>query len=311
MSFKYLNPGFPGLLDVTGGTLVTDESLSRTGVAFWQKDDSQGMNFSSLPKEIYCKFDFFLYYDKDSATDYEINVRTNYPSSGVSIIKTNTYTQLLSYVYGDRTYISSTAKETDFQEKTHLVRNQVNTIFFHVKTSSQSDGVFELYANGTKIVSSTQKISLQEPVVMVISSTKAVAPISGIILSDEPFDMRESILKIPTSGIETDMKANEDGSYTASAEGQMWLQTVDAAALAETYGSASKVTGIISAARPAYRTEDGLNRLMQIVKKGDTLTEYGSASVGKETFGAVMVTQNVDMTMTDLSGMKVGWKAGA
>ena len=61
MSFKYLNPGFPGLLDVTGGTLVTDESLSRTGVAFWQKDDSQGMNFSSLPKEIYCKFDFFLY----------------------------------------------------------------------------------------------------------------------------------------------------------------------------------------------------------------------------------------------------------
>ena len=50
---------------------------------------------------------------------------------------------------------------------------------------------------------------------------------------------------------------------------------------------------------------------MQIVKKGDTLTEYGSASVGKETFGAVMVTQNVDMTMTDLSGMKVGWKAGA
>lgn len=310
MSFKYLNPGFPGLLDVTGGTLVTDESLSRTGVAFWQKDDSQGMNFSSLPKEIYCKFDFFLYYDKDSATDYEINVRTNYPSSGVSIVKTNTYTQLLSYVYGDRTYISSTAKEMDFQEKTHLVRNQVNTIFFHVKTSSQSDGVFELYANGTKIVNSTQRISLQEPVVMVISSTKAVAPLSGIIVSDEAFDLRESILKIP-GGIETDMKANEDGSYTASAEGQTWLQTVDVAALAETYGGASKVTGLISAACPAYRTEDGLNRLTQVVEKNGVLTEYGSASVGKETSGAVMVTQNVDMTIADLSGVKVGWKAGA
>ena len=75
MSFKYLNPGFPGLLDTTSGVLVEDEKCSRTGVGFWQPNTEKGVKFPTYPQELYCKFDFFLYYDTSSNTDYSIIVR--------------------------------------------------------------------------------------------------------------------------------------------------------------------------------------------------------------------------------------------
>lgn len=91
MSFKYLNPGFPGLLDTTSGVLVEDEKCSRTGVGFWQPNTEKGVKFPTYPQELYCKFDFFLYYDTSSNTDYSIIVRTNYPYCGISLKKSKAY----------------------------------------------------------------------------------------------------------------------------------------------------------------------------------------------------------------------------
>ncbi|WP_294157808.1 hypothetical protein [uncultured Selenomonas sp.] len=311
MSFKYYNPGYPNLFDTAGGTSVTDTALSRTGVSFWQASSSlQSIKFKSIPQEIFCKFDFFLHYDEQSDTDYDIYVRTSWPYSGVAISKTNRYSKLIAYVSGDDTQIISTRDELEFQNTTHLIRNQVNSIFFHFKLSDDA-GTYELYANGMKLKESTGRVSLQSSPYLTFASTKAVAPLSGIILSDTAFDRRESILRLPTSGIETDMKANEDGTYTASAAGQTLLQTVDAAAMVDAYGGASKVTGFLTVAYPAYRTEDGLDQLTQVMKKDGVLTDCGSASVGKETTGLTIVAHEVDMTVADLAGVQVGWKAGA
>lgn len=312
MSFKYYNPGYPSLFETAGGTSVTDESLSRTGVSFWQSNTSaHNIEFSSVPQEIFCKFDFFFHYDEQSATDYNIYVRTSWPYSGVAITKSNRYSKLSYYACGDSTEMISTRDEVEFQNKTHLIRNQVNSLFFHFKLSSDDNGVYELYANGVKLVNLTTKITLQSYPYMTFASTNAVAPLSGIIMSDMAFDRRESILRLPTSGIETDMKANEDGTYTASAAGQTLLQTIDAATMAEDYGGASKVTGFLSVAYPAYRTEDGLDQLTQVMKKDGVLTDCGSASVGKETTGLTLVAHEVDMTVADLAGVQVGRKAGA
>ena len=161
MSFKYYNPGYPNLFDTAGGTSVTDTALSRTGVSFWQASSSfQSIKFKAVPQEIFCKFDFFLHYDEQSDTDYDIYVRTSWPYSGVAISKTNRYSKLIAYVSGDDTQIISTRDEVEFQNKTHLIRNQVNSIFFHFKLSDDA-GTYELYAYGMKLKESTGRVSLQ------------------------------------------------------------------------------------------------------------------------------------------------------
>ena len=51
MAFKYLNPGYAELLDVTGGTTIADTGKSKTGVAFYQPTAKKvtGVQTCALP----------------------------------------------------------------------------------------------------------------------------------------------------------------------------------------------------------------------------------------------------------------------
>ena len=60
MSFKYINPGYAELLSVSGGTTVTGEQYSKTGVSFWQTQMNRGLLLSEIPTELYGRFDVFL-----------------------------------------------------------------------------------------------------------------------------------------------------------------------------------------------------------------------------------------------------------
>ena len=315
MSFKYLNPGVPRLLDTTNGVLVEDEKCSRTGVGFWQPNTEKGVKFPAYPSELYCKFDFFLHYDTSSDTDYSIIVRTNYPYCGISLKKSKAY---VDFEYHVRSYDYTIAygdETAKLQDEGNLRLNQVNTVFFHYKpstSSSSNDSVIEIFVNGKRKVQSSRYAefpSNSEGVTMAFSSSNAIAPISNIILSDEPFDMRESLVRVPVKSVTTDMTDNGDGTYTATGAGQTLLQELDVPALIEAHGATSDVTGILSVASPAYRT-DALNVLTHIEKTGDTLTEYESADVGTYEGGAARTVHPVTMKAADLAGLSVGWKAG-
>ena len=316
MSFKYLNPGFPGLLDTTSGVLVEDEKCSRTGVGFWQPNTEKGVKFPTYPQELYCKFDFFLYYDTSSNTDYSIIVRTNYPYCGISLKKSKAY---VDFEYHVRSYDYTIAygnETAKLQDEGNLRLNQVNTVCFHYKpstSSSSNDSVIEIFVNGKRKVRSSRYAefpSSSEGVTMAFSSSNAIAPLSSILLSDEPFDMRESLVRVPVKSVTTDMTDNGDGTYTTSEVGQTLLQELDVPALLEAHGATSDVTGILSVASPACRTE-ALNQLTHVEKQGDTVTEYGSTEVGLDATGAACAVRPVSMKLSELAGLSVGWKAGS
>ena len=52
MSFRYMNPGMAELLDVTGGTTLTDKKYNPySDTAFWQSSDSPAVILVTIPKE--------------------------------------------------------------------------------------------------------------------------------------------------------------------------------------------------------------------------------------------------------------------
>ena len=61
MAFKYINPGYAELLSVSGGTTVTGEQYSKTGVSFWQTQMNRGLSLSEIPTELYGRFDVGMY----------------------------------------------------------------------------------------------------------------------------------------------------------------------------------------------------------------------------------------------------------
>ena len=60
MAFKYINPGYAELLSVRGGTTVSGEQYSKTGVSFWQPTSDKGLTISGFPTELYGKLDLYF-----------------------------------------------------------------------------------------------------------------------------------------------------------------------------------------------------------------------------------------------------------
>ena len=60
MAFKYINPGYAELLSVRGGTTVTGEQYSKTGVSFWQPTSDKGLMISEFPAELNGKLDLYF-----------------------------------------------------------------------------------------------------------------------------------------------------------------------------------------------------------------------------------------------------------
>ena len=318
MAFKYINPGCASLLDTGDGITVEGATYSKTGLSFWQPTIERGIELIETPTELYGKFDAYLHYESDSESDdVEIMVligKKNGIKNGVKVIKHYdewSVCGLLSsgwVVYKE----ASVDYPENFKTKTHLKLEDINTFYFHVKpTEGTQKGKISLWVNGVLIgTGERDDVSFYESKTLEIVSTAKHGLISNIILSDREIDPREQVVMLPSTIAETTMEDSGNGIYTASAAGQMLLQTADTTALAATYGEKSQVTGIALIGNPAYRTGSGLCTLTAIEKNGELITEYGKHVLTDQTSGSIVDSRAISLRLPELTGRKFGWKAG-
>jgi len=316
MSFRYINPGYPDLLDDAGAMAVeAGTAYSHTGVAFYQADDEKGIELPYCPKEVYCRFDFFFYREDTDSSSYNFNINVGMNGNQAEIQKYGDRI-LLYKIYNWSRYSSGIECRTseNAQKKLGIEMNRVNSAFLHIKpssSSSESDGLMEFGINGKMLLQEKKSITFNNKTKFVLSATKKEGALSGIIVSDAPIDPREQVIRLKAGTVTTDMKDCGNGLYEASAAGQMLLQSLDLADAIEVYGANSLVTGIAMIGRPAYRTASGLTKLTQVMAEGDTLQSYESVEVRQDETGSVRTAQNVSMTLGELKGRQVGWKAEA
>ena len=192
--------------------------------------------------------------------------------------------------------------------------NGINHIWFHFKSSTGNgnyDGEYEIYVNGVNILEGTNNGGyFGDCAKLVIYAANAVSPIAEIILSDTAVGDKEQIAEIPLTNPVTDMVDRGDGTYLAETAGQQILQTVDVASLISAYGGVSPVTGIAIVGNPAYRTGEGIISLIGLSKVNATQTEHGAKTLRTSATAGTADCYTVNMTLADMVGMQLGWKAG-
>ena len=314
MAFKYINPGYANLLDTGTGTAVEGTQYSRSGISFWQPKKERGIVLAEAPTELYGKFDVYLHRESDSGKDnFEVRVAlAGWHGARISkryddwYVSGTLHTSSIVSATGSTDYL-------DFKESSHLKLDDVNTLYFHVKYKPGTrEGSVTLMVNGAEIGTGSYEgdAVFQESKVLEIVSTARHGLISNIILSDREIDPREQVVMLPSMIAETTMADSGDGIYTATAAGQILLQTADTMALAAAYGEESQVTGIALVGNPAYRTAEGLCALTALEKNGETVTEYGRHVLKGQPTGAILDSRAIAMRLTELAGRKFGWKAG-
>ncbi len=313
---KYINPGIAELLDVDGGTTIENSLYNPlNGVALYQPTANEGVVLSDNLLKIYGRFDVYIPAPGNNTEENSaINVGCYNESGfhGVRIIRGGS-TCYKFYVIINGQNASS---KTYYSDDSVIKYDAINTVAFYIKGRSPSarDGEYTAELNGTRLCSVTDYNPWfnEEDVCkqLVIHSTSNQMPLSNIILSDAPFDLLERITAVPLTNPVTDMVDLGDGRYIAESAGQQILQTVDVSSLISAYGGASPVTGIAVAGNPAYRTAGGLTSFIAISKENGTQTEYGSKTLRTSTSAGVLSCHTVDMTIADMVGLELGWKAG-
>ena len=317
MAFKYINPGYANLLDVYGGTTVEGATYSKTGVSFWQPTKGHGIVLTETPTELYGKFDAYLHYESDSDShDVALTISIggkNDVKNGVKVFKHYDEWGVCGLL--SSSWVVSKQASIDYPENlkktTHLKLEDVNTFYFHLKLETGTrKGKITLWVNDVQIgTGEREDVDFQGNKILEIASTARHGLISNIILSDREIDPREQVVMLPSMIAETTMADSGDGVYTATAAGQILLQTADTTALAAAYGEESQVTGIALVGNPAYRTAEGLCALTALEKNGETVTEYGRHILKGQPTGAIVDSRAVAMRLTELAGRKFGWKA--
>ena len=313
---KYINPGIAELLDVDGGTTIESSVFNPiNGVALYQPTANEGVVLSDKLLKIYGRFDVYIPAPgKNTEENSAINVGCYNDSGfhGVQIIRSGSnYYNFNVFINGQRD-----RSKTYYSNDSGINYDAINTVSFYIKGRSQSarDGEYTATFNGKQLFSVTgynpwfnEEYECKQ---LVIHSTSGQMPLSNIILADAPFDLRERITAVPLGNPVTDMVDRGDGSYMAESAGQQIMQTVDVSSLITAYGGASPVTGIAVAGNPAYRTAEGLTSLISISKANGTQMEHGSKTLRTSTAAGVLHCHVVDMTIADMVGMELGWKAG-
>ena len=311
---RYINPGYAAFLDVDGGTTIENAAYNPlNGVALTQPTDNDGVNFGSTVNELYGKFDIYLPPLSDLPADYFAKVgifkpgNSNAGFNGVAISKySSSYINLKAFVCGSS---DNTVTNRDAQFNFGSIHHFF--FYFKARSASKADGEYFIYMNGIKVLEGKDKwIYMDNASKLVIYAASVAAPISNIILSDSPIDMRERITPVLLGTPVTDMVDRGDGSYMAENAGQQILSTVDISSLATAYGGTSQVTGIAIAGNPAYRTAEGLTSLIGISKVNGTQTEHGTKTLRTSTTAGVIDCHAVDITLSEMAGMQLGWKAG-
>lgn len=314
MAFKYINPGYANLLDTDTGKTVEGEKCSRSGISFWQPKKERGIVLAEAVTELYGKFDVYLHRESDSSEDnFEVKVAlAGWHGARISKRYDDWYVSGTLHASSVISVTGSTDYQ-NFKERSHLKLDDVNTLYFRVKYKPGTrEGSVTLIVNGAELGTKSYEGDgvFQESKVLEIVSTARHGLISNIILSDREIDPREQVVMLPSMIAETTMADSGDGIYTATAAGQILLQTADTTALAAAYGEESQVTGIALVGNPAYRTAEGLCALTALEKNGETVTEYSRHVLEGQPTGAIVDSRAVAMRLTELAGRKFGWKAG-
>lgn len=313
---KYINPGIAELLDVDGGTTIESNVFNPTnGVALYQPTVNEGVVLSDKLLKLCGKFNVYI---PAPGTNTEENSAINvgcyneYGFHGIRIIRGgSTYYNFSVVINGQ-----SAGTKTYYSNDAGINYDAINTVSFYIKGRSKSarDGEYTATFNGKQLFSvggyNPWFNDEDECKQLVIHSTSNQMPLSNIILSDTAFDLRERITAVPLGSPVTDMVDRGDGSYMAEAAGQQILSTVDVSSLISAYGGLSQVTGIAVAGNPAYRTAEGLSSLIDISKSNDVQTEHGSKTLRTSTTAGALHCHTVNMTIAEMAGMQLGWKAG-
>ena len=313
---KYINPGIAELLDVDGGTTIESSVYNPlNGVALYQPTVNEGVVLSDKLLKIYGRFDVYIPAPGNNTEEKSaINVGCYNDSGfhGVRIIRGgSTYYNFYMIINGQ-----SASSKTYYSNDSGINYDAINTVSFYIKGRSPSarDGEYTATFNGTRLFSVTGYNPWfneeDECKQLVIHSTSNQMPLSNIILADAAFDLRERITAVPLGNPVTDMIDLGDGSYMAESAGQQILQSVDVSSLISAYGGASPVTGVAVAGNPAYRTAEGLTSFVSISKANGTQAEHGSKTLRTSASAGVLHCHTVDMTIADMVGMELGWKAG-
>ncbi len=308
MSFKYINPGYAEFLDVAGGTTIADTVKSRTGVMFYQPIDRKGLVLAETPAELYGKFDVYISKDRN---DFIIKVAmletSGYALDGMGFVKRDNVMYFMRYYGGS----SSGGKDAYLSgpEVLNLKLDAINTIFFHIKTGV--DGYVQIYANGQSVEKYDYDIKFGKSKTLVVYADCAYGAISNLILSDTEIDPKEQVVLLPIATTETTMTAGEDGEYIADTDGQTILQSIDTESLIRDYGADSLIKGISVIGNPVCRTAEGLSDLTAIQSDGAAITEYGTRTAPQGTPGVVADGHALSLKISDMTGYKFGWKAGA
>ena len=132
MSFKYINPGYAELLSVSGGTTVTGEQYSKTGVSFWQPSYKKGLDLSEVPAEFYAKFDVYLKNIKNgSSAEVEIYIGDR---NGLNL-------QAGRWGRGVTGYTETSIVFNKSDVDTNIRIDAINTVWLHIKPGNNADGI--------------------------------------------------------------------------------------------------------------------------------------------------------------------------
>ncbi|WP_302950145.1 hypothetical protein [uncultured Selenomonas sp.] len=301
MAFKYINPGYAELLSVRGGTTVSGEQYSKTGVSFWQPTSDKGLTISEFPAELYGKLD--LYFKAPENAD---RAKLTLAIGGYIIFSAETSRSKWRMKGNNNNDIIPTSDSFRV--------NAINTLWFQVKPSQNHDGIFRAILNEREVCNKQDcsfwyAYSSSEKTITVYSRTEDIL-ISNFILSDEEVSPREQVIMLPVQATQTNMTDCGDGSYEATAANQEILQTVDVATLLTQYDTDSRVTGISLLGNPAYRTAEGLCALTAIEKSGGNVTTYGRHIAEQNPTSIVMDGRKTSLRISELSERQFGWRAG-
>ena len=307
MSFMYINPGTADLLDVAGGTTVEGGKFNPYGgVAFWQPSSKKGVTIPEVPTEIYAKVTLAI----RGALSSSVEAHMYAGNSNGWVIRESSGTWYLDMV------CCNTQIEHLDNEEINLNFNGLNDILFHAKSGYSEQGLYSITINGVEVfkrnrtVRFVQSDSYAVPSdVVAFYSRNEKALFSNIIVSDTPVGCKDQVGILPVMETDTDMTANDDGSYTATAAGQRFIQTIDAEALINTYGGASHVSGLYISGNPAYTTGAELTKAIACGGK-ETLSDIASVTLSTDNTAKTLIGGAVSMTLEDLRGYRFGWKAG-
>lgn len=301
MAFKYINPGYAELLSVSGGTTVTGEQYSKTGISFWQPTYYKGLNLSEVPSELYGKFDMYIKNSENAD-----RARFSIAIGGYKIMEAETFWSKWKIRGNNNNNTLAAGEEVRVKA--------ISTVWFHIKPGQNNDGLFHAVIDEREVCNKSDAYvgyltNSDAKTISILSGTDEIL-VSNLILSDEEISPREQVVMLPVQATQTNMTDYGDGSYEATAANQELLQTVYVAALSAQYGADSRVTGISLIGNPAYRTAEGLCALRALEKSGGNITEYGRHIAEQNPTSVVMDTRTVSMTIAELTGRQFGWRAG-